>query len=108
MFQSELVYTHSINGSSGSGIHRSTRYDGGQPFITVEEYSAILREGTTTLNFNLAFAAHRDGKDVYKLSYTVKTAEGAETKSSEVAYDGNRTVVVEDEYGSLVLQPPSN
>lgn len=108
MFQSELVHTHSINGSGGSGTHRSTHYDDGKPFTAVQEYSTTVREGTTTLKYDLAFAEHRDGKDIYKLSYAVTTAKGAETKSSEAAYDGNRTVIIEDEYGSLVLHPPSN
>jgi hypothetical protein len=106
-FESELVATHTVNGGTGSSAHKSTRYDDGKPFTTVENYSTTIKGSSVTLKYEVAFVAHRDGKDVYKLTYTVEKAGGAETKTTEAAYDGKRAVLVEDQNGSLVLQPPS-
>lgn len=106
-FESELIHTHTVNGGTGSSHHTSTRYDDGKPFRAVENWSTSVTGGPVTLKCEVAFVAHRDGKDVYKVSYTVGKAGGSTTTTREVAYDGKRTVAVEDEYGSLVLQPPT-
>jgi hypothetical protein len=106
-FESELVATNTLNGGTGSSVHKSTRYDDDKPFTAVDNYSTTIKGGPVTLKYEVAFVAHRDGKDRYKLTYTVEKAGGSETKTSEAAYDGKRAVLVEDQYGSLVLQPPS-
>jgi hypothetical protein len=106
-FESELVHTNTLNGGTGSSSHKSTRYDDGRPFTAVENFSTTLAGGPVTLKYEVVFVAHRDGKDVYKWTYTVAKAGGSETRGSEATYDGKRTVLVEDRYGSLVLQPPS-
>ena len=106
-FESELVHTHTVDGKGGSGAYKGTRYEDGKPFNVVENYTTTIKGGSTTLKYEVAFVTHRDGKDVYKLTYTVAKAEGTETKTSEATYEGGRTVLVEDQYGSFVLQPPS-
>ena len=106
-FESELVYTHTINGGTGSSNHTSTRYDDGKPFRAVENWSTSIKGGPVTLDCEVAFVTHRDGKDVYKIKYTVGKAGGSETRTTEAGYDGKRTVLSEDQHGTLVLQPPA-
>lgn len=106
-FESELVYTYSVGGGKGRGTDRSVRYDGDKPFVAVTNWKATQAGGGVTLTYDLAFVEHRGGKDVFKTAYTVTTGGATETRRFETEYDGKRTVVVEDKYGSVVLQPPS-
>ena len=102
-----MVYTHTVNGGTGSSNHTSTRYDNEKPFSAVENWSTTVKAGPITLKCEVVFVAHRDSKDVYKVTYTVAKAEGSETKTNEIPYDGKRAVLIEDQYSTLVLQPPS-
>src|SRR6478752_10191524 len=67
-FESELVATHTLNGGTGSSAHRSTRYDDGKLFTAVENYATTIKGGPVTLKYEVAFVAHRDGKDVFRLT----------------------------------------
>src|SRR5262245_59221575 len=106
-FEPELLHTNTLDGGNGSSSYTSTRNDDGKLFTWANGVTTTIKGRTVTLTFGVAFVGHRNGKDVYKLTYTVKKAEGAQTTTREAAYDGTRTVLVEDEYGSPVLQPPS-
>ena len=47
-FESELVYTHTVNGGTGSSNHTSTRYDNEKPFSAVENWSTTVKAGPIT------------------------------------------------------------
>jgi hypothetical protein len=103
--ESELVQT--VKGQPKSNTHRMSRDKDGKPFYTIDGFATTVVVGETTVKYDLTFEAHRGGKDVYKFTYTVTTNGNARTTTTEVAYDGRKTVLVEDEFGSLVLQPPT-
>lgn len=106
-FESELINTYTVDGGTSSGKHTSTRYDNDKPFTAAENVASTFKGSTTTVKFELKFVEHRDGKDIYKLKYTVEKAEGSSTTTREASYDGKRTVLLEDPYGSIVMQPPT-
>jgi hypothetical protein len=107
-YESELFTSHTLNGGTGNGTFRSTTNVDGKPFTAIDNHSNTIEGGATTLTYAVTFTDHRDGKDIYKVTYTVQTADGAETTGREVPYDGTKTVLLEDKHLTLVLQPPSS
>jgi hypothetical protein len=106
-FESELVHTSTLDGGTGSSTYKSTRNEDGKLFTVADAIATTIKGATVTLKFEVVFVAHRRGKDVYKVTYSVAKGGATQTTTQEAAYDGTRTVLVEDQYGSLVLQPPS-
>jgi hypothetical protein len=103
-FEAELV--HTLVGGGGS-THSNTRTVDGKSSVVVGNITNKVSLGKTTLTTKIEVVGHRAGKDVYKLTYTVAKPEGSQTKSTEVSYEGQRKVLVEDEYGTLVIRPPA-
>ena len=110
-FECELIQTHDFNGKTGSSSHFSTKTVDNKLFTSVENYTTTVNLGSVNLKYEFEFLAHRDGKDVYKLTYTIsdtsKSGVGSETKTSEFTYEGQKKVVIQDKYGSAVFQPPN-
>jgi hypothetical protein len=104
-FECELV--HSLVGTGHESIFRTFRYDSGRPFAWVNELSAAIPVGSTTVNFGVWFVVHWGGKDVYDFEYTAGAGASEERKTSRVQYAGARTVLIEDQFGTLFLRPPS-
>lgn len=100
-FDCELVYSFDIGGATASGTHRLGKSDG-------EKSKTTHTVGKSSVAIELAFVEHRDGKDIYKSTYTVADAAGSQTRSSQTGYDGKRVVVIEDKHGSVALQPVSS
>ena len=99
-FEYELVHTNALDGGTGSSVTKGGTRD-------VVSHAITIKGRAVTFKCEIAYVGHRDGKDVYKLTYTVEKAGGAESTMKDTAYDGTRTVLIEDQYGTLVLQPPS-
>ncbi|OWK45649.1 hypothetical protein FRUB_01980 [Fimbriiglobus ruber] len=104
IFPSEVIYQFGQDGATTHGVYRGAA--GKSAVGAGERYSQTATVGPVSVTFELTFVAHRGGKDVFRLTYTVTDSGRTETKTSEVEYDGTRTVAVEDKHGSVVIQPP--
>jgi hypothetical protein len=108
-YESELSYSHTVNGGKSSGTDRGTRYTDGKPFRVVDKF--VLASGDPKDAFHIrievGFVVHRSGKDLYRVSYTARKGGGLQTTTSEMQYDGRRLVLIEDENCTVVLQPPT-
>jgi hypothetical protein len=97
-YDCELVYSFDIGGAKASGTHRLGRSEG-------ESTKSTHTVGKSSVAIQLAFVEHRDGKDIYKSTYTITDGGGSQTRSSQAGYEGKRLVIVEDKYGTAALQP---
>jgi hypothetical protein len=104
--QLESVLVQTVKGQLPS-TNTMTRDKDGKPFHSVEGFATTVQVGEIALKYELTFEAHRGGQDVYKFTYTVTSNGNSRTTTNAVAYDSRKTVLVEDEFGSLVLQPPT-
>jgi hypothetical protein len=99
-YDCELVYSFNIGGATASGTHRLGRSEG-------ENTKSTHTVGTSSVAIELAFVEHRDGKDIYKSTYTITDGGGSKSRSGQTGYEGKRLVIVEDTYGTAALQPVS-
>ena len=106
-FESELTYSWAIGEAKFEGAHRGSRYDGDKSIKVGERWSSTSTAGDTKLVVTVAFVGHRDGKDVFKFTSSLTEGGKTVTRDGETEYDGKRTVVLENKFGSMVVQPPT-
>jgi hypothetical protein len=110
-FESELAYhSQTPDGATMKGNDRSTHYRDGKAIRFIQNHASTFSgsEKDLPLRVEIKFLVHREGKDVYRLSYTRPSRGGSITTTRELDYTGQATVVVEDELVKYILQPPTD
>ena len=97
-------------GEIGSGVSARTKIiDPNKervPNLTISQSISCGHTGKVSM-ISWVFIQHKEGKDIYNFErvFPVDTSDQS-TESKEVEYEGNETIIFQDEYHVVVLDAP--